>query len=31
MTHTTWHSTIAGINNPLIPPKSVTMVNANKH
>ena len=31
MTHTTWHSTIAGINNPLIPAKSVTMVNANKH
>jgi hypothetical protein len=31
LVHATWHSTILGINNPLIPEKSVTMVNATKH
>jgi hypothetical protein len=31
LTHAIWHSTIAGMNNPLIPAKSVTMVDADKH
>jgi hypothetical protein len=31
LVHATWHSTILGINNPLVPAKSVTLVTATKH